>query len=80
MNLDDFVKNSCFRVIVKPNAEKTEVLGYDKERQAIKIAVMAQADKNKANLELIKFLSKRLKRKVCIKSGLTGRKKIVCIA
>lgn len=71
------LENVNFKVLVKPNANKTEILGYDKK--ALKIAIKAPADKNKANLELIKFLSKQLKRKVRIKSGLTSKEKVVCV-
>ena len=79
MSLEKFVKNDCLRIIVKLNSKETKVLGYDKEKKAIKIAIKAPADKNKANLELINFLSKQLKRKVRIKSGLTSREKVVCV-
>src|SRR4030042_646222 len=47
-----------FKVIAKPNSKKSMVLGWDDVRQALRVAVAAPADKNKANLELTKFLSK----------------------
>ena len=68
-----------FRVLVKPNSKENKILGIDKNKKAIKISIKAPADKNKANLELIKFLSKKLKRKVRIKSGLTSKEKVISI-
>ncbi|MBD3361395.1 YggU family protein [Candidatus Woesearchaeota archaeon] len=79
MNLGEFIKDDKLRIIVKPNSNKTEVLSYNKEKQAVVIAIKESADKNKANIELIKFLSKKLKRKVRIKSGLTSREKVISI-
>ncbi len=79
MNLEEFAKNTYFKVIVKPNSKENKILGIDKQKKAIKIAIKAKAEKNKANLELIKFLSKKLKRKVRIKSGFTSKEKVVCI-
>jgi len=40
---------------------ETEVIGYDENRDAIKIAISAPAEDNKANIELIKFVSKQMK-------------------
>jgi uncharacterized protein (TIGR00251 family) len=79
MNLSEFVKDNKLRVLIKPNADKNKILGYDSSKQAIKISIKAKAEKNKANLELIKFLSKQLKRKVRIKSGLTSKEKVVSV-
>ena len=73
------IKDNKLRVIVKPNSSRTEILEYNKDKQAVVIAVKAPADKNKANLELIKFLSKQLKRKVRIKSGLTSKEKVISV-
>ncbi|MBN1645348.1 YggU family protein [Candidatus Woesearchaeota archaeon] len=73
------LENVCFKIIVKPDSKENKILGYDKEKLAIRIAIKAKADKNKANIELIKFLSKQLNRKVRIKTGLKSREKIICI-
>lgn len=65
--------DSRFSVIVKPNSPKTEILEYD----PLKIAIKAAPEKGKANQELIRFLSKKLKKKVIIVSGLKSHKKIL---
>ena len=45
-----------------------------------KIQIKAKPEDNKANIELIKFLSKSLKKKVRIVSGFKSKEKIVEIA
>ena len=77
MNPEKYIKNNSLRIIVKPNANKSEILGYDESRQAVKVAIAAQPEKGKANKEVIKFFSKLLKRKIEIKSGLKSREKIL---
>lgn len=79
MNIKDYIKNGYLKILVKPNAKKNEILGYDDSRKAVKVAVAAQAEKGKANLEIIKFLSKLLKKHVLIKSGLTSKEKVLKI-
>ena len=69
---------STITVIVKPNARKTEILEHSSSH--FKIAVKATPEKNKANIELLKFLKKHLKQQVSIKSGLTSKKKILEIS
>ena len=71
------INEKTFSVIAKPNSKKSEILGYDSARKAYKVAIAAPAQGGKANIELIKFLSKELKKKVVIKSGFTGKKKII---
>ena len=71
------IKEEIFKVIVKPNSRKNDILGYDEEKQAYIISIKEKAEDNKANIELIKFLSKMLGRKARIKSGLKSREKII---
>ena len=71
------IKGEIFKVIVKPNSRKNGILGYDEERQAYIISIKEKAEDNKANIELIRFLSKILGRKARIKSGLKSREKII---
>jgi len=66
-----------FKIIAKPNSGKTEIAGFDEEKDALLVNVAAPADKNKANIEIIKFLSKKLGKKVRISSGMTSREKII---
>lgn len=71
------IKDRVFSVIVKPKSRKTELLEYDAKRKAYIILVSAPAEGNKANIELVKFLSKYIGKKVWIKSGLKSKNKII---
>ncbi len=75
--IEEILQKKKFKVIAKPNSKKTEIAGIDERENAVKINVSAPADKNKANIELIKFLSKLLKKKARISSGLSSREKII---
>ncbi len=66
-----------FKIVVKTNSFKNEVLGYDKEKDAYKLSIKEQPENNKANIEIIKFLSKKLGKKVCIISGLKSKLKTI---
>ena len=77
MNIKDYIKNNSLKIVVKPNAKKNEILGYDESRKAVKVAIAAQAEKGKANIEVIKFFSKLLGKPVKIKSGLTSKEKLL---
>lgn len=88
MNLDEYLKNLAnnkeifLKVKVLPGAGKTSFVGVMGD-ETIKIAVAAQADKGKANLELIKFLALELgvyKYQVKIISGLTDRIKLIKVS
>jgi uncharacterized protein (TIGR00251 family) len=79
MNLADHVLDGKLKVLVKPNAPETKLIGYDDARKAVKIAIAAPPEDNKANKELIRFVSKLLKRPVKIKSGLKSKEKLLLI-
>lgn len=64
------------KVHVKPNSLKSQV-EYDENNGIYLVYVKSPADKNKANKELIKLLSKHFKKKVMIKSGLKSKIKYV---
>ena len=71
------ISGKTFKVVVRPNSGKNAILGYDACRQAYKVNIKAPAEDNKANRELVKFLSKELKKRAVIKSGFTGRTKLI---
>ena len=72
-------EKKSFKVIVKPNSKKNEILGFNHLRDALIISIKAEAKNNKANNELIKFLSKLLKKRVDIIKGLKSKEKILKI-
>lgn len=71
------IKENSFKIIIKPNSSKNEILGYDKEKNAYRINIKAKPQDNKANIELIKFFSKLLKKRVRIAKGLKSKKKVI---
>ena len=71
------IKEEIFKVVVKPNSRKNEIIGYNKEKDAYIINIKEKAENNKANIEPIKFLSKTLGRKIRIKSGFKSKIKII---
>lgn len=68
---------SSFKIIVKPNMPKTEMKGFDKSKEAYMINLKAIPKKGKANLELIKFFKKKLKKDIRIISGKTSKRKTI---
>jgi len=77
MDLENYISNSTLKIIVRPNAHSNEITGFDEEKKAVRVNIKAPADKNKANIEVIKFFSKLLKKKVRIKTGLKSKEKIL---
>lgn len=71
------IKESKFKVIVKTNSGKNEIVSYDKIKKAYRINLNAKPIEGEANKELIKFLSKELKRNVRIINGFRSKEKII---
>lgn len=63
------------QVIVKPNARESRVLKQD--GNCWTVAIAAPPEKGRANRELIKFFSRKLKKRVKIVSGFENRSKIL---
>ena len=72
-------KGKIFKIIVKPNSAKNEIVKFDKERKAYRVNIKEKAEDNKANKEIIKFFSRLLKKKVKIIKGLKSKEKILKI-
>ena len=62
-------------VKVRPKSKETKITGKDGDVLLIDIA--APADKNKANIELLKFLKRHFKKTAMLVSGATSRAKVV---
>ncbi len=71
------IQNGKFKITAKPNSKENKLEGFDKERNAYRISIKAKPEDNKANIEIIKFLSKLLKKRVKIISGLKSKEKII---
>jgi uncharacterized protein (TIGR00251 family) len=77
MAISQYIKDNSLSIIAKPNAPKTEVVGWDDSRKALRIAIAAVPDKDKANTELLKFLKKQTKMKCELISGARSHDKVV---
>lgn len=64
-------------IIVKANSAKNEIKEYDSEKKAYRVNIKAKAEGGKANLELVKFLSKVSGKKVEILKGKSSKNKVL---
>ena len=71
------IKEPVFRVIVKPKAPESRIAGFDREKNAYIVSVRSRPEGNKANIELLKLLSKATGKRLRIKSGFSSREKII---
>jgi uncharacterized protein (TIGR00251 family) len=78
-DVEIYIKNSYLKILVRPSSPKTEIIGWDPERKALRVNVHAKPEDNEANIEIVKFFSKLIKKKVVIKSGLRSKEKILRI-
>jgi uncharacterized protein (TIGR00251 family) len=74
------ISQTTFKIIVKPNSPKSKILSYDPEKKAYRVAIKAKPEDNKANIEVIRFFSKLLKKQVNIIKGSKHKEKIIKIA
>lgn len=77
MDISDYIKGSYLKIIVKPNSNKNEILGYDNEKKAMKVSIKAPPENNRANIEIIKFFNRLTKKHTSIISGLTSKEKLL---
>jgi hypothetical protein len=76
-DLKQYIKNGILSVTAKPNASRTEVIGWDESKKSLRIAIAAVPDKDKANTELLKFLKKQTGTKCELMSGARSKEKLV---
>jgi len=67
------------RIIVKPRSPQNAILSWDKEKNALRVAIKAEPEKGKANKEVVKYFSKLLQKKIKIVSGLKSRTKVISV-
>lgn len=68
---------NLIKLKIKPNSPKNKIISETAGEMIVEIA--APAENNKANIELIKFLSKKFGKNVRIVRGLTSKKKIIAL-
>jgi len=74
------IKQGIIKIILKPNSSKNKIKEFDSERNAYRIEIKAPAEDNKANIQLVKFLSNLLKKDVKIIKGFKSREKLIKIS
>jgi len=74
-DISGYIIDGTLKILVKPGKRENRIIGYDPERGAVIVEIRTQAQENKANLEVIRFFSKILKRKAIIKSGFRSKEK-----
>lgn len=77
MDVKDYIKNNSIKIIVRPNSRKNEIISYDEEKQALRVNIKAEPERGKANLEVITFFNKLIKKQTRIIKGLTSREKLL---
>ena len=68
---------NTFRLIVRTNRPRTEILGFDNEKEAYRMNVHALPEKGKANVEIVRFFRKEFKLDVRIVAGGSSKQKLL---
>jgi len=76
-DISEFIIDNKLILKVKANSSKNEIIGYDKEKQILKVNIKAPAENNKANIEVLNLLKKLTKNQYEIISGKNSKKKIL---
>ncbi|MGV8150547.1 MAG: DUF167 domain-containing protein [Candidatus Woesearchaeota archaeon] len=79
MKVDQHISNNHLLIIVRPNSSRTEIVNWDDSRKALRMNVKAKPEDNEANVEIVKFFTKLLKKKVIIQSGKRSKEKLLKI-
>lgn len=76
MDIQKYITNNKLNIKVIANSSKNKLI---EENKQLKLYLKAIPDKNKANLELIKYFDKQFNLKVEIKSGRKSKNKLLMI-
>ena len=79
MNISNYIKDNKLKILVKPNSSKNEIIKYDSDKEALRVNIKALPESGKANLEVIKYFSKLLKKNIKIISGFKSKQKVLLI-
>ncbi|MBI1936277.1 DUF167 domain-containing protein [Candidatus Woesearchaeota archaeon] len=71
------IKSIKFVAIVRPNSRESRIESFDAAANTYKISLKSKPKDNKANIELVNLLSRHLKKRIKISSGLRSREKII---
>ena len=74
MDIRKYIFNNIIKLKVIPNSSRTKMI---EENNSLKMYLKAVPEKNKANLELIKFFKKEFNLRIEIIRGMKGREKVL---
>jgi len=74
-----YLEKGSITIIVKPNAKKTQIIGFDEQKQAFRVDISEPAEDNRTNIEVIRFFSKLVGKRIEILKGLTSKSKVIRI-
>jgi len=77
MDISDCIVNNSLTIKAKPNTKKTKITKV--KNNIIHLDVAAPAEHNKANIEILKFFTKLLKKQVTFVKGKTSKEKVLKI-
>jgi len=75
--IEKYIVDGSLSILVKPSSPISKVIGWDESKKALRVAIKAVPDKDKANKEVVKFFSKMLGKKVEIIKGMRSREKVL---
>jgi uncharacterized protein (TIGR00251 family) len=73
-------KTNPFKICVKTNMPKTEILEFDSEKNSYRMNVHAKPMDGKANIEILKFFKREFKLRVKIVMGTKSKEKLIKIS
>lgn len=79
MDAKTSLAQGSIEIIVRPNAKKTQIIGFDGQKGAFRVDISEPAEDNRANIEVIRFFSKLVGKRVEILKGLTSKSKVIRI-
>jgi len=74
---DDWRTRQVLQVRIKPNAVTSQILGWDATTKTLAVAIAAPPVDNKANIALLKLLKQETGRDAQLKTGATGKTKLI---
>ena len=80
MDISKYIEKDRLKILVKPNSPKNKVIKWDSGRKALRIEIKAPPESGKANLEVVKFFSRLLKKDIKIISGFKSKEKLLKIS
>ncbi len=79
MDISKYIENGKLALSVKAGYKRNRIVSWNSESKTLKVEIGKKAENGKANIEIIKFFSKLLGKKVMIVKGKTSKNKVIRI-